>query len=178
MDMATVFLSLGSNVGNRRFYIEKMIGKLASVMEPGLRQSLLMETEPVGMPAEEPWFLNCIVCAGFGGSARSLLAECKRIERELGRTGKMSMKARTADIDILLYGHAMIREPSLVVPHPRILDRRFCLEGLRLVGPYWKLPGSKLTITEQWRHMPQRVSRQKIIFMSGKNPSSGQGQSR
>jgi 2-amino-4-hydroxy-6-hydroxymethyldihydropteridine diphosphokinase len=167
--MPTVFLSLGSNVGNRRLYIEKMVGKLASVVEPGLRRSYLMETEPVGMPEGQSWFLNLIVRAGFRGSAQTLLAECARIEQELGRTRKMPMAARTADIDILLYSHAMIRETSLIVPHPRILDRRFCLEGLRQTGPYWKLPGSKLTITEQWRHMPQRVSRQKIIFLTGRN---------
>ena len=174
--MATVFLSLGSNAGNRRLYIEKMVLKLSLVVGPGMRRSVLMETEPVGMSRGQRWFLNVIVRAEYRGSVQELLAECVRIEKELGRTGKMSMAARTADIDILLFGRAMFREPSLTVPHPRILDRRFCLEGLRQVGACWKLPGSGLTFTEQWRRMPQRVAGQKIIFMPGKTPGRGQGQ--
>jgi 2-amino-4-hydroxy-6-hydroxymethyldihydropteridine diphosphokinase len=176
--MATVFLSLGSNSGNRLFYIEKMAAKLSGVVEPGMRRSHLMETEPVGMPEGQRWFLNLVVRAGYGGSPQALLAECAMIERDLGRTGKKSMAARTADIDILLFGHATIREPTLMVPHPRILDRRFCLEGLRLLGPYWTMPGSGLTVTQRWRRMPSCVSGQKIIFMDRKKNRRGQGQSR
>jgi 2-amino-4-hydroxy-6-hydroxymethyldihydropteridine diphosphokinase len=176
--MTTVFLSLGSNAGRREYYLEEMCGRLSSVMEQAVIPSQLMETEPLGMPGCQRWFLNCIVRAVFSGTPDELLAECNRIESDLGRTREKPFSARTADIDILLFGHAVIREESLIVPHPRMLRRRFCLEGLRQVGPAWKIPGTGLTVSEQCGRMPPHVRNQRIIFMNGKNHSPGQEQTR
>lgn len=177
--MTTVFLSLGTNAERRRrFYIEKMVTELACVMEPDIAQSQVMETEPLGMADGQRWFLNLIVRAGFSGNPTALLAECNRIEKDLGRIREKPLEARTADIDILLFGHALIREESLIVPHPRLLARRFCLEGLRQVGPFWKVPGTGFTVSEHCRRMPQHVRDQRIIFTVGKELGPRQEQMR
>jgi 2-amino-4-hydroxy-6-hydroxymethyldihydropteridine diphosphokinase len=166
--MTTVFLSLGTNRERRTYYLDKMVAKLTCIMDPGIVRSQVMETEPLGMPRGQRWFLNLIVRAGFNGTPLELLAECNRIEKELGRTREKPLEARTADIDILLFGHALIREESLIVPHPRVLARRFCIEGLQQVGPFWKVPGTGFTVSEHCRRMPPHVSDQRIIFMAGK----------
>jgi 2-amino-4-hydroxy-6-hydroxymethyldihydropteridine diphosphokinase len=145
-------------------------------MEHGIRRSFVMETEPVGMPPGQRWFLNLIVCAGYKGSPEDLLAQCNRIEEELGRFRQKPLAARTADIDILLYGHTVIRKKSLTVPHPQILNRRFCLEGLVQLGPYWKLPDTDVTMSEHYRHMARKVRNQKVV-LKRENHCRRQGQS-
>jgi 2-amino-4-hydroxy-6-hydroxymethyldihydropteridine diphosphokinase len=179
--MTTVFLSLGTNRGNRRFYCTAMAEKLLSITGPGMLLSPVMETEPVGMPKGQRWFLNVVARCRFQGSPEDLLAECNRIERELGRrreTHAAARSARTADIDILMFGHEIIRRKALTVPHPRIRSRRFCLEGLYRVGPYWKLPGTDLTIAQHRSGMRMHVSRQRIIFLNWEIHRSGLEQSR
>lgn len=180
--MTTVFLSLGSNEGKRGYYLEKMAGKLLSVMEHRLARSQVMETEPLGMYGSQRWFLNLIVRSGFGGTARELLAECNRIERELGRvrekplSTRAAREARTADIDILLFGHSVIREKSLIVPHPRLFERRFCLEGLLQLGPFWTIPDTGITVRKHYDQMPPHVRGQRIIFIGSKNDGRRQEQ--
>jgi 2-amino-4-hydroxy-6-hydroxymethyldihydropteridine diphosphokinase len=179
--MTTVFLSLGTNRGNRRLFCTAMAQKLLSVTGPGMRLSPVMETEPLEMPSGQRWFLNIVARCRFKGTPEELLAECNRIERELGRrrgTRSAVRSARTADIDILLFGHEIIRKKYLTVPHPRILSRRFCLEGLCRVGPYWKLPGTGLTMAQHFRGMRTHVSRQRIIFLPWQIHRSGLEQSR
>jgi 2-amino-4-hydroxy-6-hydroxymethyldihydropteridine diphosphokinase len=157
-----------------------MAEKLEFIMDSGLTQSQVMETEPIGMSGDQRWFLNLIVRASFAGTPQELLAECNRIERELGRnrTREKQLSARSADIDILLFGHVIIMEKSLIVPHPRFLERRFCLEGLRQIGARWKVPGTGITVGEHYERMPPHVRRQRIIFMNGKNHGMHQGKTR
>jgi 2-amino-4-hydroxy-6-hydroxymethyldihydropteridine diphosphokinase len=171
--MAIVFLSLGSNKGKRRYYIEEMVRKLVPLMENGIRRSSMMETEPVGMPPGQRWFCNLIVRAGYTGSVEQLLAQCNRIEEELGRLRQKPRAARTADIDILLYGHIVIRKKTLKVPHPQILNRRFCLEGLVQLGPHWKLPDTELTMSEHYHHMAWKVRHQEVVFLNGRTIAAG-----
>jgi 2-amino-4-hydroxy-6-hydroxymethyldihydropteridine diphosphokinase len=165
--MPTVFLSLGSNLGNRRRYMEKMLQRLDAIMKQGMKISQVMETEPVGMsPLERrSWFLNLVVRGVYPGSAPDLLVQCNRIEHELGRVREKPMASRTADIDILLFGHEIINGPALIVPHPRILERRFCLEGLCRIAPCWKIPGTSMTIGQHYRTMSGLVRKQKINFL-------------
>ena len=176
--MPIVFLSLGSNLGNRRRLIEEMAQKCGRVLDGPMARSQLMATEPVGMPGQQRWFVNLLIRGRFPGRARELLLECNRIEDELGRTRATRWAARTADIDILLFGHEIIHDRRLVVPHPRILQRRFCLEGLRQVCPFFIVPGTGKTVMEHFCTMDGQVRRQKIIFMKNGSPEHQQGRPR
>jgi 2-amino-4-hydroxy-6-hydroxymethyldihydropteridine diphosphokinase len=108
--MVDVALSLGSNSGDRRFYMRRMeedgrtdfSGRYFRVGAHGDRAAR--------GHGDQPWYLNRIVRGGFGGSARELLEECKAIERSLGRTNKGMRMERTADVDILLFGQCEIAD--------------------------------------------------------------------
>jgi 2-amino-4-hydroxy-6-hydroxymethyldihydropteridine diphosphokinase len=162
--MATVYLSLGSNVGDKRSYIQEMTNRLKLLLGPPIKLSRLMETEPVGVPFKQKWFLNRVMSGRFYDSAEELLWLCQSIEKSLGRRGKKMQAPRTADIDILLFGQRVIHKKDLTVPHPRLLRRRFCLEGLRSIAPYKKVPGTGLTITQLCNRMRKGVRSQQIIF--------------
>ena len=93
------------------------------------RISRLYETAPIG-PRDQPWFLNAVLRAESGLSAHDLLAAAKRIEQDLGRTPSERWGPRVIDIDLLLYGDAVIATHDLVVPHPELWNRRFVLVPL------------------------------------------------
>jgi 2-amino-4-hydroxy-6-hydroxymethyldihydropteridine diphosphokinase len=164
--MALVFLSLGSNKGNRGFFITAMVKRLKAVLLPPIALSRLMKTEPVGVAGRQRWFYNRIVCGTYRGTAQELLARCREIETSLGRTSKKRFAPRTADIDILFFGHSKIANKDLIVPHPRIRERRFCLEGLVELAPNFKMPGTGRTLTRLYSRMTDSVRNQKVVFMS------------
>lgn len=164
--MTTVFLSLGSNKGDRGLLIAVMEKRLKAVLLPPVTVSRLMKTEPVGVAGRQRWFFNRIICGRYRGTAQKLLARCKEIETALGRTSKKKFAPRTADIDILFFGNSKIAEKDLVVPHPRIRERRFCLEGLAELAPRFKIPGRGRTISQLYSRMTDTVRSQKVIFMT------------
>ena len=92
-----------------------------------------METEPWGV-VEQPRFLNQVLKVEWHGSPRALLAAAKQVEREGGRTRTRRWGPRTIDVDILLFGSSRIADRDLQIPHPRIADRPFVIEGLEEVG--------------------------------------------
>jgi len=127
-----VFLSLGSNLGDRLAYLRAMISALGR--GPRLRvtrASKVYETEPVEVEEEQPDYLNCVVELECGVPAMELLRYCQGIEAALGRErDEAGEKApRTADIDVLLFGEEIITEPDLRVPHAGV-TRAFNLRGL------------------------------------------------
>jgi len=162
----SIILSLGCNLGNRQRFIHEMEAELRIVLSPPFRISRLMETEPVGVPDIQPWYLNRIVMAEFGDSPQELLYFCRSIEKKLGRTKKGQLSARTADIDILLFGDDEIRTGEMVVPHPELAKRRFCLEGLREIAPERFIPGLNKTVNELFDEMEPSVRNQKVGFIS------------
>ncbi len=164
-DMVTVFLSLGSNVGNRRSNICKMIDRLCCLLHPPRRISCLMETEPVDVALKQRWFYNCVLSGKYRGTLQKLLAQCLSIESDLGRVRKKPHAPRTADIDILLYGNRRIVAKDLAVPHRQVLRRRFCLEGLREIAPARKFPGTGISFARHYGTMAKRVKAQKIAFL-------------
>ena len=164
--MDTVFISLGSNKGNRGLFIAAMEKRLKAVLLPPVTLSRLMKTEPVGVAGRQRWFYNRIVCGRYRGTAQKLLARCREIETALGRTSKKKFAPRTADIDILFFGRSKVSEHGLVVPHPRIRERRFCLEGLAELAPDFKIPGMGSTISRLYSRMTDTVRRQKVVFMT------------
>jgi 2-amino-4-hydroxy-6-hydroxymethyldihydropteridine diphosphokinase len=131
--MATVYLGLGSNLGNRARNIYRALRLLGSAVRLG-RISSLYETEPVGL-AEQPWFLNLVCCGETELSPEALLDLAKTIERRLGREKGVRFGPRLIDIDILLYADLVLSTPHLEIPHPRLHQRAFVLIPLSEVAP-------------------------------------------
>jgi 2-amino-4-hydroxy-6-hydroxymethyldihydropteridine diphosphokinase len=135
----TVYLSLGSNEGDRLAHLRRACAALEARGIRIQRASSVYETEPVDMK-EQTWFLNCVIEAETSLPPLRLLYEIEQIETELGRRRSQPKGPRTIDLDILLYGDRVIREASLVVPHPELHKRRFVLVPLREIAPSLKLP--------------------------------------
>jgi 2-amino-4-hydroxy-6-hydroxymethyldihydropteridine diphosphokinase len=144
--MYQVFLSLGTNCGDRLDYINRMGQMLELILEPPVKKSRIMETEPVDVTEKQQWYLNRIIGAYYTKSPNSLLKATQEIETALGRTDKGAMKSRTADIDILLFGDDIINIDSLTIPHRGILTRRFNLEGLNEIDSTIVIPGIQKSV--------------------------------
>lgn len=142
-----VYLSLGSNLGDREANLRAAIAKLAEIGAVAAVSSFY-ETEPVDVTGQ-PWFLNCAVKLDTEKMPRQLIAALLAIEQSMGRQRKAQQKApRTIDIDILLFGSSIIEIPSLTVPHPHMHERRFVLEPLAEIAPDARHPVFKRTIRE------------------------------
>jgi len=130
----TVHLSLGSNLGDRCAQIRAALAELERRGVRAVHRSSFYETEPVGF-SEQPWFVNIVVRAETGLTPAELLRACQVVERSLGRRPTARFGPRTIDVDLLLYGNAHIVENDLVVPHPRLCERRFVLVPLLEISP-------------------------------------------
>lgn len=125
------FLGLGSNLGDRRRYLREAIDSLDGVV----RVSSLYETEPVGGPPGQDNFLNVVVELDTELTPRQLLGVCHRLEAAAERQRLERWGPRTLDIDVLLVGDLRVDEPDLVVPHPRMWERRFVMAPLAEIAP-------------------------------------------
>ncbi len=143
--MKRVYLSLGTNVGDRERLIQEALERLATAGLRLLRVSSVYETEPVGR-RDQPWFLNLVVEADTDLFPRMLLTRLQRIERELGRRRLSRQGPRTMDIDLLFYGEAVVRTREIEIPHPRLPERRFVLEPLAELVPDLRHPVSRRTV--------------------------------
>lgn len=141
-----VYLSLGSNVGNRAANLEEAISRLAALGTVSAVSSFY-ETEPVELTAQ-PWFLNCVVALDTEKMPRQLLAGILDIEQQMGRRRIQKKGPRTIDIDILLFGNSIVDTASLTIPHPAMHERRFVLEPLAEIAPEARHPVFKRTIRE------------------------------
>ena len=140
-------VALGSNLGDRQAHLDRAVERLAPHLG-ALRVSSVHETDPVGVPGDQPRFLNAVAVGETTLDARALLGELQAVEREAGRERPYAGAARTLDLDLILFGDAIIDEPHLTVPHPRFRERRFVLEPLVEIAPILKDPVSGLTMTE------------------------------
>lgn len=128
------FLSLGSNVGDRRKKILKAIKAIGQWPKTELlKKSSILETEPWGYSRQRK-FLNCVVKIQTRLSPMALLLWAKITEIKLGRRPRFRWGPREIDIDILFYGRKKIKTPFLTIPHPRLRQRDFAVEGLRALG--------------------------------------------
>ncbi len=134
-----MFLSLGSNLGDRRAHLEEALWRLEEGCVRVVRRSSWYETEPVGY-TDQPAFLNLVVEVRTSLTPRALLRRAQEVELALGRVRTVRWGPRTADVDLLLYGRRVIREPDLVVPHPRLRERAFVLVPLYELDPDLVLP--------------------------------------
>lgn len=129
------YLSLGSNLGNRRANIEAALARLEAAGVRVVARSSFYETAPQDLE-DQPWFLNMVAACETRHSPQHLMAILLQAEREGGRTrGTRPKGPRVIDLDILLYGDCVIDTPQLTVPHPRMLGRRFVLEPLLEIAP-------------------------------------------
>lgn len=132
--MITCYIGIGSNLGDRREYIDKAIKLLDKNNGIEVRRvSSIYETEPVGGPPQGK-FLNGVVEIDTELKPGELLKALADAERMLGRKRSVKNAPRTIDLDILFYGNEKIKEKNLVIPHPRIHGREFVLRGLRELG--------------------------------------------
>jgi 2-amino-4-hydroxy-6-hydroxymethyldihydropteridine diphosphokinase len=135
------YVGVGANLGERRATIERAVEQLRAHDDVEVvALSTLRETEPWG-PVAQPPFLNGVVAVETTLTARELLAILVGVEELLGRVRVERWGPRTIDLDLLLYGADVIDEPGLVVPHPRIHERRFVLEPLAELDPGLVVPG-------------------------------------
>jgi 2-amino-4-hydroxy-6-hydroxymethyldihydropteridine diphosphokinase len=156
-----IYLSLGSNLGDRMEHLNRAIQQLGGAGVAVKRISCVYETEPVGLQAQ-PWFLNLIVEAESELFPMQLLDRLQTIERELGRRRIIAQGPRTIDIDILFYGGFRIKSERLTVPHPRLEQRRFVLEPLAELAPDLRHPISHLTVRELLAATPDRSAVHRI----------------
>jgi len=141
-----VYLSLGSNVGDRAANLRTAINLVSSLGDV-MAVSSFYETEPVEFAAQ-PWFLNCAVELDTEKMPKQLLAGILDIEREMGRRRVQKKGPRTLDIDILLFGNSIIQTKGLTIPHPAMHERRFVLEPLAEIAPEARHPVIKRTVRE------------------------------
>jgi 2-amino-4-hydroxy-6-hydroxymethyldihydropteridine diphosphokinase len=134
-----VFLSLGSNVGDRGKNLRAAIDALPGLGVEVKKVSSIYETEPVDL-LEQPWFLNCVVEGETTVPPATLLKELRVLERRMGSKKVVARGPRLIDLDILVYGAQTIDLPELQVPHPRVHLRGFVLAPLAEIAPDLKHP--------------------------------------
>jgi len=143
----TVYLSLGSNVGDREANLRAAIDELPHAGVAVIRVSSFYETEPVDL-REQPWFLNCAVEVETHFDAIVLLRALREIEAKMGSRKLMAKGPRLIDMDILLCGAETINTKELQVPHPRMHLRRFVLVPLAEIAPEVVDPELKKTVKQ------------------------------
>lgn len=145
-----VVLSLGSNIGNRKKFIEDAIIEIENVFQSEIKKSSFYETEPWGFDAETP-FLNCCISFFSSCNPKEILKTTQKIEIELGRVKKSknsNYQPRVIDIDILYVGQLIVDEVNLTIPHPLIYDRSFVLIPLVELCPHLIDPVKKTSISQ------------------------------
>ncbi len=145
MNSVVCAIALGSNLGDRQGHLEFALAALRQGLTQ-LRASGFHETAPIDAPG--PAFLNAAAVAATDLSARQLLALLMAIEAARGRERPYACAPRTLDLDLILYGDAIIDGPDLVVPHPRFRGRRFVLAPLAEVAPDLRDPVTEQTVAE------------------------------
>jgi 2-amino-4-hydroxy-6-hydroxymethyldihydropteridine diphosphokinase len=128
------FIGLGSNLGQREEALRRGVAQLAEAGDV-TAVSPLYETEPVGGPAGQGPFLNVVVALTTSDSPRQLLTRCRALEEAAHRVRTVRFGPRTLDADVLLVGDLRVDEADLVVPHPRMWERRFVLQPLADLAP-------------------------------------------
>ena len=146
MAPVTIYLGLGTNMGQRETNLARAVYRLAESVRL-LRRSAIYETAPWGY-TDQPDFLNCVLEAETVLPPSPLLAMVKRLEEEMGREPGFRWGPRLVDVDILLYGDLTVDLPDLQIPHPRMAQRAFVLVPLAELAPGLVHPTLKRTIAE------------------------------
>ncbi len=161
--MAIVYLSFGSNKGDRIGFIQQATSLLGAVDGISIvRASAFYETEPWNMTSQT-WFVNAVAEVKTTLSPDKLLDECQRIEKQLGREKHESYEDRTIDIDILFYGKEIINEQNLIIPHKYLHLRAFALVPMLELAPDFVHPVLNKTIAE----LHNDLENPEMVFLYG-----------
>lgn len=199
---ASVYLGLGSNVGNRPRNLKAGLRALREAGVEVRRASSLYLTEPVGDP-DDPWYVNCVVALHEPPAADELLEACLAAERRAGRrplppgatrdpaastpprdpaasgaarSPAVSRPPRELDVDLLLYGELLRDDPELTVPHPRMHQRRFVLQPLAEIAPRARHPGRDRSVREMLADLAgldEPGAREGVWLLAGPLPTGG-----
>lgn len=164
--MAIVYLSLGSNKGDRIGYVQQATGLISALENVSIiRTSSFYETEPWNMHSKTVWFVNAVVEIKTTLSPGKLLDACQRIEAQLGRVrdGQNSYEDRTIDIDILFYDKEVINEENLIIPHKFVHLRAFNLVPMLELNPNFEHPVLHKSISE----MHEDLENPEMVFLYG-----------
>ena len=145
-----VAVALGSNLGDRAAHLSWAAGQLAYLLD-GLVVSPFEETAPLDVPDLQPDYLNAVAVGRCRLGAAALLDALLALERLRGRMRPGLRAARTLDLDLVLYGNAVIDDARLTVPHPRFRERPFVLGPLAALAPRWRDPVTGRTLAALWR---------------------------
>jgi len=153
--MPKVYLSLGSNIGDRAANISRALDAMRQCGVRITRESSLYETEPVEF-RDQDWFLNSVVEAETELPPLELMNAALAVERSLGRERRVPKGPRLIDIDILLYGDSVIHTPDIDIPHPRMAARRFVLVPFAEIAPNALHPVLHKTLADLLNDTPDR----------------------
>jgi 2-amino-4-hydroxy-6-hydroxymethyldihydropteridine diphosphokinase len=155
-----VYLSLGSNVGDRGSHLREAITRLESAGHV-VSVSSFYETAPVEV-TNQPWFLNCVLEVETTKMPKQLMTAVLAIEQEMGRQRTRNKGPRTIDIDILLFANTVVDSPELRIPHPAMHERRFVLEPLAEIAPDARHPVFNKTVREMLDALPMGPTVRKL----------------
>ena len=154
--MATVALALGSNLGDRRAHLQWAVDELRRLLR-NVRASEPIETEPEDVPEPQPPYLNMAAVGETDAPPLDLLATLLELERRQGRTRPAPRAPRTLDLDLILYGDAMLDLPGLTVPHPMFRNRRFVLAPRASIAPDLADPVTGLTVRQLLNRLSEKT---------------------
>src|SRR5271170_4045065 len=162
MGLELVYLSFGSNVGDRDENLSAAIAALPAAGVQVRRVSSFYETEPVDY-LDQAWFLNCVVEAETQLEAPALLRVLQSIESQMGSKKEFARGPRKIDLDILLHGQETIDTSALQIPHPRMLQRRFVLVPLAEIAPNLQHPTWSAKVVDLLTQTPDKSQVRRAI---------------
>jgi 2-amino-4-hydroxy-6-hydroxymethyldihydropteridine diphosphokinase len=159
--MAEVYVGLGSNVGDTASHLREAVTRIAHWLTIE-RVSSVYRTEPVGL-RDQPFFLNAVLRASSLLPPRDVLTRLRGIEEHMGRQRDVPLGPRTIDLDLLLYDDVVVDEPpELVIPHPRLVSRRFMLVPLAEIAGRLRLMPAGRTVAELLDELPATQSVERV----------------
>jgi 2-amino-4-hydroxy-6-hydroxymethyldihydropteridine diphosphokinase len=160
--MNEIYLLTGGNMGDRLHNLQIAAKLIEETAGPLVKKSAIYETAAWGF-TDQPSFLNQVLCLTSILKAEDLLQKLLNIEMKLGRKRLQKMGPRVIDIDILFYGNQIISTPNLVVPHPRMAERRFVLTPLNEIAPDLVHPVLHKTIAELLKDCPDQLEVKRFV---------------
>lgn len=156
--MKKVYLSLGSNLGDRAANLRDALERLEHTRFHITRLSSVYETAPVDVTGQ-PWFLNLVAEGETSFFPMMLLRHTQKVEREMGRVRRIDKGPRKIDIDVLLYGHFTVDTSRLTIPHPRMHERRFVIEPMLELAPDLPHPVLRKTMLDLFTSLRGQAAR-------------------
>jgi 2-amino-4-hydroxy-6-hydroxymethyldihydropteridine diphosphokinase len=154
-----VHFGLGSNLGDRKEFLNMACNQLRSETIREFRASSIFESEPL-LKMPQPKYFNMVACGLTVLPPNELIKKCQQIEISLGRIRRERWGSREIDIDIISYGSRIIDNDDLVIPHPEIENRSFVLMPMLELSPEWLHPETGITIKELWENWLQKYEGQ------------------